>query len=210
MPTARFDALVAIAWSRVWSPVVPPPLFVAAWRALDLPEDHAMRDTLFFSTFHAGFPSPQVPLLLHVALNRPGDSARMDFLRAMSHLGIKAGNHMLPPDHLAVACEVAASALAADEPVIVDQIRERYLRPWCDVTVSRLAAEDPGLLGIVLDFQSFVLGLGEAGALASAPTQDVADNFERLPHPSEETESLGSSAGRTASRRSGDIWTDAK
>jgi hypothetical protein len=176
--SSSFDALVAIAWSRVWSSVVPPPLFVAAWQALDLPQDPAVRDTQFFSTFHTGFPSPQIPLLLHVALNRPGDSVRMDFLRAMSHLNVKAGDHMLPPDHLAVACEIMASALAADEPVIVQAICERYLSPWCDASIDRLAAGNRDLLEIVLDFQTFVLGLSDTDAPASRLAEDGATDPE--------------------------------
>jgi len=154
--------------------VVPPPLFAAAWQALDLPEDQTLRETQFFSTFHTGFPSPQVPLLLHVALNRPGDSVRMDFLRAMSHLNVKAGDHMLPPDHLAVACEIMASALTADEPVIVQAICERYLAPWCDASIDRLAAGNRDLLEIVLDFQAFVLGLAETGTPAALSSEDGA------------------------------------
>jgi hypothetical protein len=172
-PAAPFDALVAIAWSRVWSPVVPAPSFAAAWQALDLPQDGVVRDTLFVSAFHAGFPSPQVPLLLHVALNRPGDSVRMDFLRAMSHLGVKAGDHMLPPDHLAVACEIVARAITADEPVIADHIREHYLLRWCDASINRLAEGNRDLLEVVRKFQSCVLGWN--GASVSPLPQDRGD-----------------------------------
>ena len=147
------EALVLIAWSRVWSPVIPKPLFEAAWQALDLPGDAAAHDTEYFSTFHAGFPAPRVPLLLHVALDRPGDSVRMDFLRLMSHLNMTAGDHMLAPDHLAIACEVVARAIADDEPVIVREIAERYLLPWCAVSARRLPGMESALRGIVERFR---------------------------------------------------------
>lgn len=158
-----FDALVAIAWSRVWSPVVPRGALITAWQALGLPDDDTLRDTCFCSTFHAGFPSPRVSLLLHDALDRPGDHVRIDLLRAMTHLGVQAGPKMLPPDHLAVACEITACALSADEPVIVAELRDRYLLPWCATAEARLTEDDAGLLDIVREFRSF------AAALAGRP-----------------------------------------
>lgn len=165
---APIDALVAIAWSRVWSPIVPQPLFTAAWNALALPTDRALCDAIFFSTFHTGFPTPTAPLLLHVALNRSGDAVRMDMLRAMSHLGIKAGDHMLAPDHLAIVCEVLAAALAADETVIVSEICRRYLVPWCDSTHVRLKGTDQRLSDIVLAFRTFADDLAAQAVLPLA------------------------------------------
>lgn len=171
----NFDALVAIAWSRIWSPVVPCEAFVATWGALDLPDDAALRDTEFFSTFHAGFPAPKVPLFLHEALNLPGDHARIDFLRAMAHLGVKAGDKMLPPDHLAVACEIVACALSAGEQVIAAEIRDRYLLPWCAAAGARLMEDDDGLREIVRNFRSF------AGALAGPPAHAIRAHEPSVP-----------------------------
>lgn len=158
-PHEDLDAAAAIAWSRIWSPVVPRQASMAAWQALDLPRDETLRDVIFCSTFHAGFPSPKVPLFLHEALNQPGDHVRMDFLRAMSHLRVKAGAKMLPPDHLAVACEIVACALSADEPVIVAEIRDRYLLPWCTAAEARLAEDDKRLSEIVQGFRSYAAAL---------------------------------------------------
>lgn len=170
-PAAPFEALVAITWSRVWSPVVPPALFVAAWAALGLPEDRAVRDTAFFSTFHAGFPTPKAPLLLHAALNRPGDAVRMDVLRAMSHLGVKAGDHMLPPDHVAIACEVLTSAIVAGEPVIVREIAMRYLVPWCERMLARLEKAEAGLMDIVRAFRDFLYDVQDDPTLFRAAAE---------------------------------------
>lgn len=163
-PIGSFDALVAVAWSRIWSPAVPHEVFVAAWRALVLPGDATLRDAVFCSTFHAGFPAPEVPLLLHAALNRPGDHVRMEILRAMAHLGVKAGPKMLPPDHLAIVCEVTACALKAGEAVMVAEFRDRYLVPWCAQAEACLAKGNGDLLKIVRRFGSFVQALGAASA----------------------------------------------
>lgn len=72
------ESLVLIAWSRVWTPAAPIAWFYEAWKALDLPDDEALRDVERCSAFHAGVPAPRVPLLLHAALEHPGDVVRMD------------------------------------------------------------------------------------------------------------------------------------
>jgi|ThiBioDrversion2_2_1062182.scaffolds.fasta_scaffold35925_2 hypothetical protein len=163
MPT---EALVLFAWSRIWSPVVPPDWYREAWAALGLPDDEEFRDTGFCSTFHTGFPAPRVPLLLHAALNQPGDTVRMDWMRVMSHLGIAPGEHMLPPDHLAIDCEIFASAVARSEDVIVRELSERYLSPWCDTAIRRLSDADPRLGGIVEQFRAAIGAAAGVSALA--------------------------------------------
>ena len=61
------DALPWIAWSRIWSPLVPEPQRRDAWHALELPDSITAYDTEFCSTFLLGAPVPRVPLLLHAA-----------------------------------------------------------------------------------------------------------------------------------------------
>lgn len=146
-------SLVLIAWSRVWSPVAPESWFKEAWRALDLPDDDALRDIEFCSQFHAGMPAPRAPLMLHAALNRPGDHVRMEWMRVMAHLGLKPGADMLQPDHLAVACEVLAQAVARGEDLIVDELLSRYMSPWCDEALARLSDQDQRLLRVVERFR---------------------------------------------------------
>lgn len=150
---APIESLVLIAWSRIWSPVAPIAWFHEAWKALDLPDDEALRDIEFCSIFHAGVPAPRVPLLLHAALDRPGDVVRMDWMRVMAHLGLAPGDPMLPPDHLAIACEIFAQAVARDEALIIGELRSRYLEPWCDAAARRLSGEDPRLTAIVERFR---------------------------------------------------------
>jgi len=50
--------------------------------------------------------------------------------------------HQLPPDQLGVVCEVLACAIEAEEPVLVRELRARYLLPWCEPSQrdSRAAA----------------------------------------------------------------------
>ncbi len=154
MDTAPLDALVLAAWSCVWSPIVPRALFEQSWLALDLPDDASLRDTEFCSAFHAGFPAPATALLLHAALHRSSDESRTDMLRAMSHMGMRFGDHVLAPDHLAIACEVAAVALAQEEPVIAGSLLNRYLIPWCGAVRAQLDDNDTGLRRVVERFLS--------------------------------------------------------
>jgi hypothetical protein len=165
------ESLVLIAWSRVWSPVVPVDWFEEAWRALQLPDDRALRDTEFCSLFHAGMPAPRVPLLLHAALGVSGDVARTDWMRVMSHLGLAPGDDMLPADHLAVDCEIFAHAVARGEDLIVRELRARYLLPWCETAADRLSGEDPRLLLIVEQFRDSLAltAQGEGGRQNPAP-----------------------------------------
>lgn len=150
------ESLVLIAWARIWSPMVPVEWFQEAWQALRLPDDPDLRDMEFCSLFHVGVPAPRVSLLLHATLNQPGDVVRMDWMRVMSHLALKPGDQVLPPDHLAICCEIFAQAAARGEDLIVHELRARYLLPWCDAAARRLSGEDPRFAVIVEEFREAV------------------------------------------------------
>jgi len=134
-------ALPFIAWSRVWSPVAPEPLRREAWQALALPGGFDELGPDFWSTFHVGSPAPRVPLLLHAALKLDGARAREDWMRAMSYLELRFDTFHLPPDQLGAACEVYACAIESEEPVLIEELRQRYLLPWCRFARQRLALE---------------------------------------------------------------------
>jgi 8-oxo-dGTP pyrophosphatase MutT (NUDIX family) len=137
---AREAALAFLAWSRVWSPLPSEAARSEAWEALGLPAAYPRHRTDFWSTFHAGVPSPRVPLLLHAALDREGAAVREDWMRVMAHLGLRWGDRRLPPDHLGADCEIYACAIEQEEGVLVAELRRRYLLPWCEVAASRLDA----------------------------------------------------------------------
>jgi hypothetical protein len=133
MSEAPEAALAMGAWSHVWSSAVTVDLRRAAWEALELPESFDDCKHEYWNVFQVGSDGPRISLLLHHALGRPGSSAREDWLRVMSHLGLEWNDVRLPPDQLGAACEVYACAIARNEPVLIEELRARYLMPWCEV-----------------------------------------------------------------------------
>ena len=145
-------AMVFVAWSRIWSPLVDDALRREAWQQLELPGDFDSTAADFLRAFHVAMPQPPATLLLHAALNQDGGNVREDFVRIMEYLDVEyedAGR--LPPDHLACACELFALAIHADEPVLVQGLRERYLGPWC-VGAGRALGGHEVLAAIVAQF----------------------------------------------------------
>ena len=133
MTEAPEAALAMGAWSHVWSSAVSTDLRRAAWEALELPESFEDCKQEYWNVFQVGSDGPRISLLLHHALGRPGSSVREDWLRVMSHLGLQWNDVHLPPDQLGAACEVYACAIARNEPVLIEELRARYLLPWCEV-----------------------------------------------------------------------------
>jgi hypothetical protein len=128
-----------LLWSRIWSPLVPVEETCAAWRQLGLPGDPEAQQSAFLGAFHYGAPQPVAPLLLHHTLNMPGDGVREDWMRTFTWLGLRFREKRLPPDHLAIACEIVAVAAARGEDVLVGELRRRYLLPWCAKAGERLS-----------------------------------------------------------------------
>ena len=139
-------ALPFLAWSHIFSSMVQPELRAAAWEALELPDSFEIHGDDYWNTFQTGVPAPPVSLLLHGALGRPGQSVREDWLRVMEHLGLSWNNMHLPPDQLGAACEVYACAVQAEEQLVVDELRARYLLPWCEAAEARLLAMESPLV----------------------------------------------------------------
>ena len=147
------QALLIIAWSRVWSPLVDEEQRAQAWEALELPEDYERHKADYWSTFHVGAPQPQVSLLLHSALQQEGTGVREDWLRVISYLELSWDDIHLPPDQLGAACEIYACAIERSESVLIDELRSRYLLPWCQVAGDSLAKSGSVLLPLVEKFQ---------------------------------------------------------
>jgi hypothetical protein len=95
-------ARVFAAWSRIWSPLPADAERAEAWAALGLPDGYERHRTDFWSTFHSGSPTPTVPLLLHAALGLEGSAVREDWMRVITHLGLRWSDARLPPDQLGV------------------------------------------------------------------------------------------------------------
>ncbi len=147
------QAPLIIAWSRIWSPLMDEELRAQAWEALELPDDYQSHKTEYWTVFHAGSPEPEVPLLIHSALRRDGSGVREDWLRVISHLELSWDEKYLPPDQLGAACEIYACAIDRGEPVLIEELRSRYLLPWCAVARESLAASGSALLPLVQKFE---------------------------------------------------------
>lgn len=141
-------ALPFVAWSRIWSPLAPEAWREEAWQALSLPGRFADCESAFLSAFVIGLPTADVPLLLHAALGRDGGTVREDWMRVLQHLELRWNQQTLPPDHLAVGCDVLVCAIAREEGVLIRELCKRYLQPWCAVATDRLAGNDGAIAGL--------------------------------------------------------------
>jgi len=152
-------ALPVLAWSRIWSPVVPDELRDDAWIALALPGAYAARSAEFWGTFQVGNPLPKVPLALHAALQREGGAVREDWMRVAQLLALEWNEVTLPPDQLGAACEIYAVAVEREEPVLIEELRRRYLLPWCEFAKARLERDAPQLAFLPERFEHDLLAL---------------------------------------------------
>ena len=141
-----------LLWARLWSPVAPVEAVCEAWRELDLSGDPEDRQAEFLAGFHHGTPLPVVPLLLHHTLGLSGDSTREEWMRVLAWLDLGFGHIRLPPDHLAIACEVLAVAAGRGERLICEELAGRYLRPWTEIATERLDAAGSSLTELPLRF----------------------------------------------------------
>lgn len=161
---SRAAALPFIAWSRIWSPVAPEWLRREAWEALNLPESFDELSVDFWSTFHVGNPIPRAPLLLHAALKLDGGRVREDWIRVMHRLGLRWDAFHLPPDQLGAACEVYACAIEGEEPVLIEELRRRYLLPWCHFARRRLPRDETPLAFLPEQFEADLLAAPSRGS----------------------------------------------
>lgn len=134
--------LCFIAWSRIWSSLVPDEWRSDAWENLSLPDDFQTHEGEYWSTFHLGDPTPKVSLLLHAALSLDGSAVRETWMRASQFLGLKRGSAVLPPDHLGPVCEAFAIALEREDRVLVRELADRFLLPWSRLAVETLQNSD--------------------------------------------------------------------
>jgi hypothetical protein len=160
-PTAREGALTFLAWSRIWSPLVPSAWRGEAWEALGVGGSFQEFEAEYWSTFHFGLPGPLVPLYLHAALGRDGGRVREDWMRVFHFLGLRWEGSTLPPDHLGPACEALAAAVDNEDWILVGELRDRYLGPWCRVAQERLAEGGCALSQLPASFAADLESLGD-------------------------------------------------
>lgn len=143
------DTLRMLAWARLWSPLSDETTLRSAWEALELPGSYDASCIEYWNTFHAGVPQPPVPLQLHALPGADGGALREALLRVAEHLEVETSGRRLPPDHLALACELLALAIEREEPVLVAGLMQRCIAPWAEVAqraVPRGNAAMPALL----------------------------------------------------------------
>ncbi|QDX80078.1 hypothetical protein B9N43_01685 [Denitratisoma sp. DHT3] len=148
-------ALRMLAWACLWSPLAENDEHQAAWEVLQLPGDFEDVRVDYWNAFHAGVPQPPVPALFHALLQREGNAVREDLMRAADYLELEWSDKRLPPDHVGPACEIFGLAIEREEPVLIDGLRERYLRPWSRQAQTLLASH-PGLLALLERFEADV------------------------------------------------------
>ncbi|TWO81404.1 hypothetical protein [Denitratisoma oestradiolicum] len=144
-------ALRMLAWGCLWSPLADNEEHQEAWEVLGLPGRFEDVRIEYWNSFHAGMPQPPVPVLLHALLQCEGAGTREDLMRVANYLEVEWDERRLPPDHLGPVCELYGLAIEREEPVLIDGLRDRYLRPW---VVAALAALNnrPAMMGLVQRF----------------------------------------------------------
>lgn len=135
-------------WSILFSPLRDDEMAHESWQALELPGTFADSTHAFTQHFFMDLPAPKASLLLSVLLQREGGSCREEWMRIAQHLDMRREGPSLPPDHLALACEVLAHAINRQESLLVDGIADRYLLPW---TAAALDACEDDTLRILLE-----------------------------------------------------------
>jgi hypothetical protein len=162
-------ALPFVLWARVWSPLAPDSWRQEAWAALGLPASWPTCESDFLRAFVAGWPAPEVPLLLHATLGRDGGAVREEWMRVIAHLDLHFGDRALPPDHMGAACEVLACAIERDETVLVRELLKRYFEPWCEAAIRRLSGRADDLARLPARFAEDLCAA--ASRLSGSPSE---------------------------------------
>lgn len=128
-------------WALLWSPLQDDDTFVVAWHqlALEVPVDDSLRHA-FVKTFVIDLPRPQMPLTFSNALQRESGACHEDWMRVSQQLGLERAGPVLPPDHMALACELLVHAWARDDKVLLQGMLERYFEPWLTLAQERVDA----------------------------------------------------------------------
>ncbi|CBL45595.1 hypothetical protein HDN1F_20120 [gamma proteobacterium HdN1] len=137
-PMLTSPAIRLLDWSTLFSPIAETTEHALAWSHLGLAGtfDENTRKA-YNSTFLISMPQPQVPLLFSSLLQREASACREDWMRVAAHLGLSREGASLPPDHIALACELLAHAWNRNERVLLEGAVERYFLPWLELAMER-------------------------------------------------------------------------
>lgn len=151
-PEIKDGTLRMLAWARLWSPLSEEATLRDAWEALALPGSYEASGMQFWNTFHAGVPQPPVPLQLHVLAGTDGSTLREALLRVAEYLEVGTSGQRLPPDHLALACELYAIAIEREEPVLIDGLMQHCIAPWAEAARVAIPRDDAGPAAVLEAF----------------------------------------------------------
>lgn len=134
--TVAPDPFHFLHWAMLFSPLRDDDLAADAWQALELPGEFSVIATDFNRHFVLDYPAPKASLMFSSLLQREAGACREEWMRIAAHLDIERTGPSLPPDHLALACEIVAHAITRNETLLLRGIAERYLLPWIQAAQS--------------------------------------------------------------------------
>lgn len=145
-----------INWALLFSPLQDDATLAMAWSQLALAPvlDDALRHTAV-KTFFIDLPQPQMPLTFSNALQRESSACHEDWMRISQQLGLERAGPVLPPDHMALACELLVHAWAHNDKALVQGMYERYFSPWLTLAQSRV--DGPLASAIIVPFSRDVV-----------------------------------------------------
>lgn len=149
-------------WALLWSPLRDDSLGNDTWQALGLPGNYLAIAPRFNQMFFIDLPAPRIGLLFSAALGREAGACREEWMRIAEHLGMERIGPSLPPDHLALACEILAHSIQQQEKVLCKGIMQRYLQPW--LAQAKAACEQDELQQMLQRFEEDLeMALGVLG-----------------------------------------------
>lgn len=134
--TVTPDPFRFLHWALLFSPLRDDDLAADAWQALELPGDFHAIATDFNRQFVLDYPAPKASLMFSALLQREAGACREEWMRIAAHLDMERTGPSLPPDHLALACEIVAHTIRRHEILLLRGIAERYLSPWIQAAQS--------------------------------------------------------------------------
>lgn len=124
-------------WAILWSPLRDEELAEETWQTLGIPQSFTQCAQAFNRFFMVDYPMPRGGLLLHSTLQLEAGHCREEWMRISEYLGMKPNDACLPPDHLALVCEILAHAVQQEEAILIEGIVQRYLLPWIETVKDR-------------------------------------------------------------------------